>query len=62
MKIFVINDTQISVQLKNFYFWIVIVDKGLQFLQTKHLQCMYMEANENTFVPVHKIFQIFGFI
>ena len=38
MKIFVINRTQIFVDLTSIWFWIEIADKHLQFLQTKHLQ------------------------
>ena len=40
MKIFVINGTQISVDLASVCFWIWIADKRLRFLQTKHLQCV----------------------
>ena len=40
MKIFVFNQTQISVELTSVCFWIWIADKHLQFLQTKHLQCI----------------------
>ena len=39
MKIFVINHTQIFVDLASVCFWIWIADKRLRFLQTKHLQC-----------------------
>ena len=38
MKIFVINHTQIFVELTNVCVWIWIADKHLQFLRTKHLQ------------------------
>ena len=41
MKIFVINHTQIFVDLASVCFWIWIADKRLRFLQTKHLQCIY---------------------
>ena len=38
MKIFAINHTQIFVDQTSVSFWIVIADKRLRFLQTKHLQ------------------------
>ena len=41
MKVFVINHTQISVDLISVCFWIVIADKHLQFLRTKHFQYEY---------------------
>ena len=39
MKKFVINHTEIFVELASVCFWIWIADKHLRFLQTKHLQC-----------------------
>ena len=53
MKIFVINHTQIFIELTNVCVWIWIADKHLRFLQTKHLQCSckYWQWNvgRNTF-------------
>ena len=48
MKKFVINHTQIFVDLTSVCFWIEIADKHLRFLQTKHLQCiieLYLEQS-----------------
>ena len=42
IKMFVINHTQIFVELKGICFWIWITDKHLRFLQTKHLQCSFI--------------------
>ena len=39
MKIFLIYHTQIAVESKSICVWIVIAEKHLRFLQTKHLQC-----------------------
>ena len=44
MKIFVINHTQIFVDLISIGFWMEIADIHLQFRQTKHLQCVQLSS------------------
>ena len=49
MKIFLVKHTQISAELTSVCFWIVIADQHLQFLQTKHLQCILKYALHSTY-------------
>ena len=48
MKISAINYTREHVELTKVCFWIGIADEHLQFLQTKHLQCIVLHEDLHT--------------